>query len=95
MTDKELQSILSTRLAEVRGRIALACQRVGRNANEVTLVAVTKTVSSRVVAIVQELGVNDFGENRPQELWKKWATAEVKQYDYKNIVDQYEKLYQT
>lgn len=30
-----------------------------------------------------------------RDLWKKWATGEVKQYAYKNIVDQYEKIYQT
>ena len=28
-----------------------------------------------------------------RKIWQKWAAAEVKQYNYKNIVDQYEKLY--
>ena len=65
MTDAQLKSTLSSRLAAVR-------ERIGR-VDEITLVAVTKTVSSRVVAIMHELGVNDFGENRPQELWKKRA----------------------
>ncbi|MFO0938402.1 MAG: YggS family pyridoxal phosphate-dependent enzyme [Gemmataceae bacterium] len=73
MSDSELQSVLSTRLDEVRGRIAAACRRAGRNDTEVTLVAVTKTVSNRVVAAAHALGLRDFGENRPQELWKKQA----------------------
>ncbi len=30
-----------------------------------------------------------------RKLWQKWALQEVKQYDYTNIVDQYEKLYKT
>ena len=42
-----------------------------RFAGAVTLVAVTKTVSPRVAALVPELGVRDLGESRPQELWKK------------------------
>lgn len=73
MNDQELLATLSIRLIGVRDRIAVACQKSKRNPDEVTLIAVTKTVSSRVVAAMHELGVNDFGENRPQELWKKAA----------------------
>ena len=71
MTESELRSILAERIAGVRGRIADACARSGRDAAGVTLVAVTKTVSPRVAAVVAELGVRDLGESRPQELWKK------------------------
>src|SRR5438552_8200328 len=71
MTDTELRSVLSERIASVRGRIAEACRRVGRDPAGVTLVAVTKTVSAQVAAVAAELGLRDLGENRPQELWKK------------------------
>jgi PLP dependent protein len=71
MTDLELRTVLGDRLASVRARIASACARVGRNADDVTLVAVTKTVSARVAALLPELGVPDLGENRPQALWAK------------------------
>jgi len=37
------------------------------------LVAVTKTVSAEVAAVLPELGVLDLGESRPQELWHKAA----------------------
>ena len=37
----------------------------------VTLVAVTKTVPTEVAALLVELGVLDLGESRPQELWRK------------------------
>ncbi|MEO2088095.1 MAG: YggS family pyridoxal phosphate-dependent enzyme, partial [Gemmataceae bacterium] len=40
---------------------------------DVTLVAVTKTVSPDVAAALPELGVFDLGESRPQELWRKSA----------------------
>jgi pyridoxal phosphate enzyme (YggS family) len=71
MTDSELRSVLSDRIANVRGRVAEACRRAGRDPGGVTLVAITKTVSAGVAAVVAELGVRDLGESRPQELWKK------------------------
>lgn len=71
MTDSELRSVLTERIAAVRARIAAACARVGRDPNGVALVAVTKTVSPAVAAVAAELGLRDLGESRPQELWKK------------------------
>lgn len=68
------RAILAERLAAVHDRIAAACTRAGRSRAEVTLVAVTKTVSPDVAAVLPELGIVDLGESRPQELWKK-ATA--------------------
>jgi pyridoxal phosphate enzyme (YggS family) len=68
-----LQSRLTERLGAVRQRIAEACRRAGRSPDEVTLVAVTKTVSAETAALLPALGVQDLGENRPQELWRKAA----------------------
>lgn len=68
------RSLLAERLAAVNDRLAAACARAGRSRAEVTLVAVTKTVSPDVAAVLPGLGVVDLGESRPQELWKK-ATA--------------------
>lgn len=71
MTDAELTSELSDRLARVHERMTDACRRSGRQPSEVTLVATTKTVSVRVARALFELGVADLGESRPQELWRK------------------------
>jgi pyridoxal phosphate enzyme (YggS family) len=71
MTDAELRTVLSDRVAGVRDRIAGACRRAGRDPGAVTLVAVTKTVSTRVAGVLPGLGLSDLGESRPQELWKK------------------------
>lgn len=71
MTDDELRAVLSDRVSAIRRRIAAACARAGRSADEVTLVAVTKTVSARVAGMLPGLGVPDLGENRPQALWAK------------------------
>src|SRR5262245_50540556 len=66
------RATLVERIAAVHSRIADAAHRAGRDPATVTLVAVTKTVSQDVAAVVAEL-IPDLGENRPQELWKKAA----------------------
>lgn len=58
-------------LESVRARISSAAARAGRRAEEVTLVAVTKTVGPEEVRALHDLGVRDFGENRVQELLRK------------------------
>ena len=66
-----IRTTLAERIAAVRGRIADAARRAGRDPAEVTLVAVTKTVSAEVAAVAADLGVTDLAENRPQALWAK------------------------
>lgn len=73
MTDDELKRVLQERIAAVEARVTAACQRAGRSRDSVTVVAITKTVSIRVAAILPVLGIPNLGENRPQELWKKAA----------------------
>jgi pyridoxal phosphate enzyme (YggS family) len=75
MTDFEISSLLAERIESVRSRIAAACARTNRDPAGVTLVAVTKTVSARVAALLPGLGVADLGENRPQQLWQKAAAV--------------------
>jgi PLP dependent protein len=64
---------LSGRLVAVRGRIAAACGAVGRDAGDVTLIAITKTFPASDVRLLYELGVRDVGENRDQEAAPKAA----------------------
>jgi pyridoxal phosphate enzyme (YggS family) len=73
VTDASLQTRLHQRLDAVEDRIQATCRRAGRPRGDVTLVAVTKTVSAAVAALLPELGVCDLGESRPQELWHKAA----------------------
>ncbi len=67
--------MLAERLAAVEERLHAACRRAGRAQSAVTLVAVTKTVSSEIAALLPGLGVMDLGESRPQELWRKAAVV--------------------
>jgi pyridoxal phosphate enzyme (YggS family) len=67
-------AILTEHWNAVQARIAAACARAGRPRDAVTLVAVTKTVSPEVAALLCDvLGHVDLGESRPQELWRKAA----------------------
>ena len=62
---------LETRLAAVRRRIALACERAGRLPDEVALLAVSKTFPPQALRQAAELGIRRFGESRMQEIRQK------------------------
>src|SRR5262249_61674249 len=68
---------LAERLAAVRGRIAVAAHRAGRAPDEVTLVAVTKTIPPGVIAAAHAAGLTTFGENRVQEAQSKRAMLDL------------------
>lgn len=48
-------------------RISRACQRAGRSLDEVTLVAVSKTVQADAIEAAFNAGIKHFGESRVQE----------------------------
>jgi pyridoxal phosphate enzyme (YggS family) len=73
VNESQLRRLLQDRLTLIDERLRQAAARSGRRREDVTLVAVTKTVTSEVAAILPELGVLDLGESRPQELWRKAA----------------------
>ena len=64
---------LRARLADVRGRIARAAARAGRDPSRIRLVAVSKTFDAGHVRAAAEAGQMDFGENKVQEAQQKRA----------------------
>jgi pyridoxal phosphate enzyme (YggS family) len=70
-------SHLPGRLLDVQARVARAANEVGRDPDEVTLVAVTKTWPAEVVVAAYEAGLRHFGENRPEELAPKRQAVEA------------------
>lgn len=58
--------------AEVEKRVAAACERVGRNRDEVTLIAVSKTKPIEMLKEAYSAGAINFGENKVQELCDKY-----------------------
>ena len=70
---EERRAELAARLAAVRERIEAACVAAGRDPDQVDLMAVTKTVPATDVALLLDLGLTLFGENRVQEAGAKVA----------------------
>ena len=58
---------IAERIAEVRNRIAIACEKVGRRPDEVTLVAVSKGHPIESIEAAAQSGISVFGENKIQE----------------------------
>lgn len=68
---------LQERHAAVLARIAAAAARAGRDAGDVTLIAVTKTWPAELVLAAHAAGMRHFGENRPEELAAKRPAVEA------------------
>ena len=66
-----MESDLSYNLKDIRRRIGEATLRVSRDANEVKLVAVSKTHPSGVLRQAIDAGANVLGENKVQEAESK------------------------
>ena len=73
-----MPATIADNLARLHERIATAAQRAGRPAEEITLIAVSKTHSAEKIRHAFQLGLRHFGENRVQE-WegKSAALADV------------------
>jgi pyridoxal phosphate enzyme (YggS family) len=56
----------------VKEKIARAAEKSGRKADEITLVAVSKTEPIRLIEEAFSYGVTDFGENKAQEFRDKY-----------------------
>ena len=69
-------SEIKERYTAVCERIIQAAQRAGRDADDITLVAVSKTWPAETVLAGYEAGIRHFGENRPEELAEKRAEVE-------------------
>jgi len=62
-------------LESVRERIERACSRVNRSPDEITLVAVTKTVEPERIQEAVDAGITLLGENRVQEAEAKMGAV--------------------
>lgn len=68
--------MLKENYEEVRSRIDNACVRTGRNPEDVTLIAVSKTKPlSDIEEILRDTNAIDFGENKVQELVDKYENV--------------------
>ncbi|CEP94013.1 pyridoxal 5'-phosphate-dependent enzyme [[Clostridium] sordellii] len=61
-------------MIDIKNKIDKACELSNRNKEEVTLIAVSKTVDVDAIKEAINSGATDFGENKPQELARKFET---------------------
>ena len=66
-------SEITANLNDVKAKIVSAALKAGRDADEITLIVVTKTFPVSDLEILYSLGVREFGENRDQEAAEKVA----------------------
>ena len=66
---------ITENIKSVRERIAQAAQNNGRRADDITLIAVTKTHPAAVVEEAIRSGITDIGENRVQEAVEKYESV--------------------
>ena len=59
-------------LLEIKEKIVASCEKSGRNPEDVTILAVTKTIDAERINEAVSLGLHDLGENRVQELLSKY-----------------------
>ena len=67
----QAREAVRSNLTAIRGRLARACERAGREPSTVRLVAAAKSVPPETVAWVRDAGVGEVGENYVQELRAK------------------------
>src|SRR5690606_21581148 len=60
--------MLAENLARIREKIDVSCSKSGRSTEQVKLIAVTKYFGIKTIEEAVKIGLNDFGENKAQEL---------------------------
>lgn len=64
--------MVTENLKSIEARIQAACNRAGRDRSEVTLICVTKTKPVEMLQEAYDNNQREFGENRVQEIQKKF-----------------------
>ena len=73
----DTQSDIKANVDRVNERIAAAAGRSGRRFEDITLIAVSKTVGTAKVQEAYNAGIRHFGENKAQDLASKRAELEL------------------
>lgn len=70
--------MLKENLEHVMKNIKAACEKSGRNEDEITLIAVSKTKPLSDIEELVTYGIQEFGENKVQELTDKYENISTK-----------------
>jgi len=63
--------MIADNIKDVKNKIREACEKAGRNADDVTLITVSKTKPVKLLQEAYDGGSRDFGENKVQEMLDK------------------------
>lgn len=69
---------IAENIENVKARIARAAEKSGRKAQDITLIAVSKTYPSEIIMQAVDAGLTRFGENRVQEFTQKFVNFDKK-----------------
>ena len=72
----EQEQRLRENIKYLKKEIYNTCSEAGRDVDDVTIIAATKYASAEQVRLLSGLGVEDFGENRAEELREKYDMAQ-------------------
>ena len=67
--------MVTDNLKKVIERMENAAKRAGRNPEDITLIAVSKTKPVELIKQVYDAGIREFGENKVQEIDKNRSPA--------------------
>ncbi len=63
--------MLKDNLTQVKAKITASALKAGRNPEEITLIAVSKTKPVDMIQEIYDMGIREFGENKVQEITTK------------------------
>ena len=78
---------IAENIARVHERIALVARRAGRNPDEITLMAVSKTFPAQSIREARAAGLRVFGENRVQEFAAKALALHAAEFWTRGVPD--------
>ena len=85
LSNEERFAAFDRNYQEIQEQIAAAAERSGRKAEDITLLAATKTVPVEVVNHAISMGLAHIGENRVQELLDKYPALDREHCDVQFI----------
>ncbi|MBU2541011.1 MAG: YggS family pyridoxal phosphate-dependent enzyme [Candidatus Omnitrophica bacterium] len=73
---KKSKEMIQENILRLKERITAVCNRLGRNPQEIKIVAITKNTTPPMIKQAIDYGINDIGENRVQDAISKFASLE-------------------
>lgn len=77
MENQYNKQVIASNISQIKKRVETAAKKSGRTADDIIIMAVTKTVPADAVNVAIENGLHYLGENRVQELLFKYESYDL------------------